>query len=200
MAEPEGIAFRNDGASTIPAYGLCRVTGATTVLTQPVLTVDRPSVSAFARHYLVNGPESVAPNGYGAAQFGPVFKIVYDTGTAAYGDSYGAVPGSHVMTKGYPSDCFVIANWDATNRIMEAYWDSIKTFIGKTTTSGGAGSTLSGTATSSYKIYAGTLGSESDAGWTSNMPPVRFRAAVSSDKWFRATWVNNGWEGETLEC
>lgn len=94
------VPVRNDSGEEIPAFGLMRITGTTTVDGEPVWTVDKPS-STFQRFVLVNGETAIPASGsndiYGTGYFcDRPFRALYDTsdGTPSYGQVWGPRSGS----------------------------------------------------------------------------------------------------------
>jgi hypothetical protein len=94
------VPFRNDNAGTAPAFGVLRVTGTTTVDQFAFLTVDQPD-SSFNALYLVNGTEDVASGGTGWGTW--LYhggRVLYDAGTPAIGQIWGAASGQWSLTSG----------------------------------------------------------------------------------------------------
>ena len=92
------VEVSNAGASTIPAFGLMRVTGASTT-NGLALTVDQPN--ADGQDVLINGPTPIIAGGRGVATYETPSQIYYDTGdgTPANGETWGAGSGSYKLKK-----------------------------------------------------------------------------------------------------
>lgn len=92
------VEVSNAGASTIPAFGLMRVTGASTT-SGLVLTVDQPN--ADGQDVLINGPTPIIAGGRGVATYETPSQIYYDTGdgTPANGETWGAGNGTYKLKK-----------------------------------------------------------------------------------------------------
>ena len=92
------VEVSNAGASAIPAFGLMRVTGASTT-SGLVLTVDQPN--ADGQDVLINGPTPIIAGGRGVATYETPSQIYYDTadGTPANGETWGAGSGTYKLKK-----------------------------------------------------------------------------------------------------
>ena len=124
------VMFRNDYAGTLPAYGVLRVTGATTVSDDTFFTVDRPDTS-FARLYLVNGPEDVADDGFGwGTWLWHADWVLYDdASTPAFGESWGPQASSFKLKKWrYGFTIWGAATGGDTDRVM-ASQDWVSRFL-----------------------------------------------------------------------
>lgn len=184
------IECTNAAGETIPAYSVVALDTGSTTDGRLHMAAKKPSTTFYRAYGFTCSVDSSSPGKVGVILETGLVK--YDSGTPAYGEGWGVKPGQYTVSKGYPGFiCLGIA--DATNKIMLAQFAPLMTLLGKSTGSISAGSS------SAYKIYAGTPGSESDAGFTS-VPTAYFRTAIASGKWFKLTWINNGWEGEPLTC
>jgi hypothetical protein len=120
--------------------------------------------------------------------------VAYDSGTPAKFEGWGVKPSQFTLSKGYPSLVSVHRIENTTSKWLLGTLAPITCCLVKTT-----GSVTASSATTSYKIYSGTLGSEADAGFTT-VPSALSRTAIATTKWGKITRINNGWELEPLEC
>lgn len=187
--------FRNDYAGTVPSYGVVAITGvvAVTDTSSTIYTANRPSTT-FYQLYGVNSSVEVAEGEYGMLTLSGPCYIAYDSGTPAAGEGWGPKPGQFTLSKGFPSGTVVSGIQDSTNKWLLGTLAPITCCLVKTT-----GAVTASSATTSYKIYSGTLGSEADAGFTT-VPSALSRTAIATTKWGKITFINNGWELEPLEC
>ncbi len=191
---------KNAAGETIPALSVVFInTTVSTMDDRQVNNAIKPSTTFYGLHGFTMDRDAELIDGVGKlAVIMETGLVKYDTGTPAPGEGWGIKPGQYTLSKGYPgARCIRIV--DSTTKIMLAQFLPITAFLGKTVVSASAGSSLSGDVAGAYKIYAGTKGSEVDGGWTT-VPAVYFRNALAADKWFKATWLNDGWEGEPLTC
>lgn len=187
------IQFRNDFAGTIPAYGVCRVTGADTVDDVPVLTVDRPDTS-FNRLYLVNGDGDVAEDGFGWGTFlwHADWVLYDDASTPAFGESWGPQNGSFELKKwrygftiwGEPSG--------GTTDIVLASQHWVDGFLCKSNEEFAADGGTGG-----VSVYDGNQADTSiDVSGCVNRTSLTF----ANDDWGKATWLGGNWFVEPWEC
>lgn len=197
-----GIRFRNDHTSQVPAYGLMAVTGNYVPPSGPEYTTITQQGTTLYTDFLINGSSPVDANAFGMAQAGPSYRLLYDSGsgTPTNKQGWGPKPGSWKANLGYPSVAIASGVYDSAFGLMNGSFDGrIRTLLGKTAASITALTPCSTTASASYKIYAGTQGSESDAGFTT-VPAAVCRVDIDADKWILVQQVNNGWEISPLVC
>lgn len=73
--EPGRIVVRNVSTFTIPEFGLMQIKLATNQAGYKIIEVQRPFSQSFPSSvFLLNGPFSIAPNEFGTAQSGPVYR------------------------------------------------------------------------------------------------------------------------------
>jgi hypothetical protein len=94
------LEFRNDSGEEIPAYGLLRPTGAVTLGYGLAITVSKPNADSMDG-ILVNGPDPVAIDGYGACTADLPTLALYDTadGTPAVTETWGSGNASWKLRK-----------------------------------------------------------------------------------------------------
>lgn len=186
--------FKNNFAGTIPSNSVIALTGSAQItgIEALELTGDQPSTTFTRRYAITGGPDATQSQGGLCSQSGWLLAK-YDTGTPAQGESWGPKPGQFTLSKGFPGFC-IEGIVDSTNKIALVTLEPISCLKGKTT-----GAITALTSTTSYRFYCGTLGSESDMGFTTT-PSAVSRVAISSGKWVLLTWVCDGWEMSPLEC
>lgn len=187
---------KNTSGEVCPPFGLLAVTGSEmrgVTDKYPVLLGAKPSTT-FYQEYVVNGPTAIPAGGYGRATRGPgAIWIKYDTGTPANGEGWGPKPGQWTASKGFPGAvCEGIQSTSKTR--MLGTLAPITVLLGKTT-----GAITANSASTSYQIWTGTLGSEANSGFTT-VPSALSRVDIDSGKFVKLTWHNNGWLMEPLEC
>jgi flagellin-like hook-associated protein FlgL len=181
--------WKNNG-SECPAFGVFAVTSNAVVGGKNILQGSQPSTT-FTRNYAVNDEFVISANGYGGAFTHGLVRVLYDTGTPAVGETYGAKNGQFTVSKGYPGFT-ILGIVDSTNRIALARQESIDHLIakpGSTVTKGSSGSFTvwlksSGSwAASSYSITAEALGAE-----------------CTSGKYAKLEFIAGYWIAGPLEC
>lgn len=160
--------FINDSESTAPRGAVLGVTASLKISLNEdaVFSVVYRCTQAnttFRNHWGVNVGGPVAAGECGLCTFeGPV-NIAYDSGTPAFGEGWGPKPGQWTLSKGYPATTLVDGIVDSTNKLLLGTLAPITQLFIKATTTITAGAVSSG---NQYDILAGTLGSETDAGFT----------------------------------
>lgn len=191
------IRVKNDAGTTLPAYGIARVTGAETITgRQLVLTVAQPNTYGSQFSHIVNGPQEIAAGGYGRIEAGFPCWAAYDTvdGTPTPLTKWGPRSGSWKL-KRYTGGFQILGNVLASDGIVSVVHTPMLSFIGKTDAS--HAKSASGT----ISVWAGeTLGSETDT--TANITAYNRFAAVSSGKWVRCDWNYDAQQFELVaaEC
>ncbi len=193
--------FKNTSGVAIPGRAIMEVDSASFSWENrqgPLYSCKQPSTS-FAARYAICHPDGVAAGAAtGHCTFEGSVEILYKTGlTPTQGMGVGPVPGQWYVDQGYPSCTTVDGVVDSTNHLLWGTFSPIRSMLGKTIGSITALTPCSTTA--SYKIYAGTQGSETDAGFTT-VPAAVSRVNIASGKWIELTLINNGVEMEPLEC
>lgn len=185
----DGIPFYNGDSITIPPYSIVRVDNTVTRDDLPICNVKRPDTT-FGMDYLVNGPAEVAAGELGVAQNGPLVKFAYNGSTPTTKTTYGPKPSQFTGELGFPALVRVIGTVDTTAKWAYGLLLSpITTLLGKAT--GSISGASSGT---SYRIYGGTAGSESDCGFTT--VPTAYNkgaTAIANNDWVWLEFTNNAW-------
>lgn len=122
---PETIAFYNDSAETIPAFGIVRVQGYVSAFDRNVLKVRKPGVgsSGPGSWYMANGPRDVAVGEYGLLQSGPLVQVLYHSGDSPGVRDWYGIDGFRARSypDGQPHFQVLIEDViDATNKIAWA--------------------------------------------------------------------------------
>lgn len=196
ISSGQWVPFINEASEEVPPYACMRVTGSTSddELGTVILKCNQPS-TVFSRDYVFNGSQAVpsaseaTEPGGGLCTSGPTAIVACSTTTTpANGDGYGPKPNSWNLDKGYPALATIRGIHDSDERWAAAAISPIVTLLGKTTAAVAAN-----TSTTDYQIYAGTLGSEADAGFTT-VPAAVTRFAFGTGAWVNLHWVDNAWE------
>ena len=185
------IPFTNVSGETIPAFAAMAITGLVYENGIAFLQCDKPSTT-FLREYAVNNMFDVPGGLRGTCFRAGDLRVLYDSGTPANGEGWGPKPGQWSLSRGYPG--FAIQGVvNSQHRIAKTFFEPIVQVLVKTTDLVAADAT-----TEDYRVYAGTFGSEADAGFTT-VPTVRNRTGQSmdADEWAWLAWTNDGWE---LRC
>jgi hypothetical protein len=159
------VRVKNASGEAIP-FGACmRVTTTTIVNNCIVATVAKPDTS-FRRSYLVNCGQTINAatdaRGWGTRLFED--GLVLCTGTPTVGSEWGPEPSSWTLKQDYPG--FLITGGTQTvggNTCVAAIQVSLAELLVKNASGGDYGA---GSGPSTYKIYVGTPGSETDSGMT----------------------------------
>ncbi len=154
----DDLKIYNGTNEEMPQYGIGKAGAVTTVNGEKVITVEKPDTT-FTRSYLVNSGDDLAYQNVSTAKNRPVVKVLYDTGTPAAGETWGAKPSQWTASKGYPGFT-VLGIVDSSAQIMLARVEPYDTIIGKLT-----GALVDGGNT--VNVWAGVPGSEAAiASWT----------------------------------
>ena len=183
--------IRNSTGETIPAFAVCRPTGATMDGTTPVITVAKPSTT-FSVDYVVNGSTAIAAGEIGDAQNGPLVYVLYDdASTPSSGEGWGPKPDQWSLSKHYPISAVVKGTLDAakfgvntTAKVVLAQWQQISTGIGK------ANATIANRASGAISIWAGTFGSEVDITGMDISSAFNLGPSVASGDWVSWSVIN----------
>lgn len=89
--------FKNVSGETAPARACMRVTDVIDIGNTVGFEIDKPDGTQGL--FVFNGPKDVADDGFGTCYGGPIVTALYDTGTPANGDVYGA-DGWELSTSG----------------------------------------------------------------------------------------------------
>jgi len=193
--------FVNDSSETIPANAVVRLSNSTFDSLQDatggavisrVYHAVKPDTT-FGR-YAINSSLQVAAGESGFLCLEGPCEQAFESGTVTIGGGYGPKPGQWTLSKGYPATTIADGTTNSESKRLFGSFNQITTALIRFT-----GSVSNNTSTTAYKIYAGTMGSESDAGFTT-VPSARNRtgARVNND-WAVLQRINNGWEIVNLE-
>jgi len=101
-AELARIRVHNDAGATIPAWGVMRITGVTTVNDAWRVTVAKPNTT-LQRVYLVNGPTDIATSadGWGTYLTHAAHVLYDDSETPAIGEEWGPQDAAWTLRKNH---------------------------------------------------------------------------------------------------
>jgi hypothetical protein len=185
------VPFTNVSGETIPAFAAMAITGLVHENGIAFLQCDKPGTT-FVREYAVNNMFDVPAGLRGTCFRAGDLRVLYDAAAPAAGEGWGPKPGQWSLSRGYPG--FSIQGVvDSQHRIAKTFYEPIAQVLVKTT-----GAVAPGATTADYRVYAGTFGSEEDAGFTT-VPTARNRTGQSldADEWAWLAWTGGGWE---LRC
>lgn len=159
MPVTQTVRFQNNSNSTIPAYGVVRITGGDA---EDVLTVDLVDAT-YRWLYLVNGPMSVAEGKTGVGSFltnginVPRCRRVSVSGaTPAYGERWGPVSGSTALGQHRPG-FLILGGYDSTKNTAIAV--QLPPGEVRVKNDDGSGTLAAGGTGRTFGIYGGTGGS-----------------------------------------
>lgn len=188
------VQFRNASGESIPAYAVMRVTGAEIRAGLPIITVAKPS-TAFQRLYLVNGPNRVGSastaRGVGTWLDDEPGFVLYESGTPAYGESWGPKNGQWSLAKWRYGFTIIggLAGSGAGIRVV-AKQHEVNVVYGQTN-----GTHTKGSATT-IDLYDGNNAAITS---TSITATNRF-ATVATAKKVMCTWIGGTWVSSAAEC
>lgn len=190
--ENRQVQFRNTSGEVIPAYGVMRVTGAEVKAGLRILTVAKPSAT-FQRLYLVNGPTRVGSGG-DARGVGTWLEedgyVLYESGTPAYGESWGPKAGQWSLAKWRYGFTVVggLAGTGAGIRVV-AKQEPVNTILGK------ADSAISADSSGTVSIYDGNRSDTTD-----NLTAYTFTGITDTSAFLFVGWIGGTWYASPAEC
>lgn len=185
------LPFRNDYSGIIPRNAILRVTGAATVNGQAVITVDRPSTT-FSRIYAINSAGPVPNGGLGLCTFDAAYTT-YDSGTPAFGESWGPAPNQWTLSKWYGGGT-VIGDVVASSKLVLFKPEPINFIFGK------LDGTLAVGSTADISIW---FDSSTDSTMNLNGKDWVMKTgatSIASGKKVFAHWANGIWWVTNAEC
>ena len=135
------LQCRNVGGSTIPSFGLMRITGADS---DGTLQVQQPNTNG--QQVVVNGPTPIIASAYGLATNQTPIYALYETsdGTPANGETWGAGASSYKLRKN--TDGFIVEGAAGSGRVL----------VRRDVSSGGGGTTSPLTTKGDLWVYGTT--------------------------------------------
>jgi hypothetical protein len=185
------VPFTNVSGETIPAFAAMAIIGLVHENGIAFLECGKPSTT-FVREYAVNNMFDVPAGLRGTCFRAGDLRVLYDADAPAAGEGWGPKPAQWSLSRGYPG--FSIQGIvDSQHRLAKTFIEPIDQVLIKTTAPVAAGAT-----TADYRVYAGTFGSETDAGFTT-VPTASNRTgqSLAIDEWGWLAWTGGGWE---LRC
>lgn len=186
------IPFRNDNASTAPAYGVLRVTGTTIVDGFPFLTVDKPDTS-FNRFYLVNGTEDVVTSGWGwGTWLWHGGQVLYDSGTPALGEEWGPKNAQWSLSK-WRYGFTILGGNDTTLTTTLAIQEKVSLIYGQTQ------GTIADGATGTVEVFDGN-NTILNASTTISAVHRFSSTTIGDDKKVECAWNGGTWNIIAARC
>lgn len=180
------LPYKNDGSETVPRNGVLRVSGFQTgsFASAPdwYLKCVRPDTT-FSRVLAVNSDMAVTAGQHGLCRVPNACRAVYDSGTPAFGESWGYKPSQFTLSKNYPG--FVILGVvDAANKVALVRPEEPEFYLGKADAVCAKGSTCT------VSVWAGTSGSEADTTMNITSCLAREFPIVSTSIFVRVKFTN----------
>jgi hypothetical protein len=190
LARP--LPFRNMTGEPIPAFAVMAVLGVSFEHGIAFLKCGKPDAT-FRRHYAINGMQEVAAGRRGTCYRSGDVRALYDEGTPAPGESWGLRPGSWKLNKGFPGAA-ILGIVDGDLHLVRVDCDPITNLLAKTTAT-----VPIAASTTAYRLYAGTPGSEIDAGFTAVPNALNHSGLpIGSGEWVHLTWIDDAWQIQPL--
>jgi hypothetical protein len=178
------LPVKNDGEQTIPAFGIMRITGMTTIQGRPTYLVERPTED-LQPVYLINSPCQIKADGYGRGTFGPYFALTDPSGSSGgYGTSWGAVKDQFYLKPFRPG--FMGFGSSKTDGHKRAIFKAIfgPSFLGK----------VDG---SDVKVW-GDASTYTET--TMKVPKLCWLGDVDDEAKVKVEWINGRWEITASSC
>lgn len=129
------VCKNTESTETAAAWGVARITGMTADVPEaPYLTIARPN-NTIQRIYTVLYGQTIAAGGFGFCTFDWPARVLYGTGTPAYGESWGPDIDSWSLEK-ERQGFRILGAVDATTHTMQAVFEPIQLLIGKPDSTG----------------------------------------------------------------
>lgn len=188
---PQPVHFRNDSGEEVPAHGVMYVTGSVTVGPKEYVTIEKPDTS-LQRLCLVNGKRPVADGNYGRGTWlSEADWVLYDSGTPAYGESWGPKQSQWSLTK-WRYGFTIIGNPDSEALKVRALQMPVNSFLCKfneeITADGDTGP---------VSVYDGN---QADTSIDVTGCVNRTGLDCDSATWGKAVWLGGNWFVEPYEC
>lgn len=187
------VLYKNTSTYTVPANGVVAITGITRdanghTQSRNLYTIER-ATTTLRRGFVVNSYAAVPDGAVGVGRLAThrPAEALRASGTPAHGEGWGVQPNTFTLSKGWPG--FVADGFNSDHSLAVVRQESIVQLLGKTTAS-----VASASSTTSYKIYTGTTGSETDSGLTPPSAYNRTGKPIDANCWVVLRWINNGWE------
>ncbi len=204
FAQQQWLDFRNDDATTAPAFGVMTVTGVVVVSADEltVLTVVRPTTYGCQANCVINGPVDVPTGAYGRCTRSGTVVALYDSGgtTPAYGLSFGPRNASWKLKSQTGGFMALGAPTNATQFLAMFVPLPMNWFLGVNET----GATITKGTTGTITVMAGgSLGSETETAVTVTGVLARW-GDIKDEAVVRCFWVTDAdgvgnWEAEICD-
>lgn len=182
----DGVPFHNNSGELVPAYAVMRVES----IANEIHEIAKPNTT-FKCRYLVNGPDAVAIDGYGVGTWlENSDKVLYDTGTPAIDEEWGAKSGQWSLAENRPG-FLITGDADTTAMTVRAKQHLVTNLKGK------PDSNISKGSTGTVSIWMGAQGAEAVTEY--DITCSALYAAVTASKgvvvWFESgVWYVGPWE------
>jgi hypothetical protein len=183
----EAVPFHNASGEVVPAHAVMRVTS----IANEIHEIEKPNTT-FKSRYLVNGPDAVAIDGYGIGTWlEKSDKVLYDTGTPAIDEEWGAKSGQWSLSENRPG-FLITGDVDTTALTVRAKQHLVTDLIGQ------AGSGISKGSSGDVDIWMGASGAEAVTEYVIECSALG--AAITADKWVVVFFRNGVWYVGPWEC
>lgn len=188
MSQLQWLAFRNDSGSTVPAFGIVRVTDVADVTAGIVLVGAQPNTYGCQANCFVNSMHDVLDGEYGRCTRSPVLVGLYDDsdGSPAYGDAWGPQNGTWKLKKN-TGGFFCLGAPTNTTQFLALFSP-----VPMTTLEAQAASLTIAPGSPTMTVFWGTLGSETTTSQT--LTAYLRRGLLYASKTYRLTFVEGAWE------
>lgn len=187
--------YHNDPGQTVPPWGCMAVSGFEMHEETPTLKIVKPSTT-FHWDYVFNDDTEFEYEGRKTLRVLRFPKALYNTGTPAHDEGYGATPGQWYLTKNYPEILRVKGIVDSDEKIVYGkQFDLLRVVIKNST-----GSSIAANTSGSFTIQGGAVGSEASAGYNTVSMRNRGSIAFANNKIGQGELLNGLWYAMPWEC
>ena len=186
--EIQWIAFYNNSGEVVPPHAVMEITESEIINGSVLLYIDFAG-ELFGVPYAINGKYEVPIGGYGLCYRNAPGPQRYESGSPAFGEGWGPKPGQWGLAKGYPATTIVDGIVADVDQVMIGSFCDVNNALIRFTAK-----VVNNITTILYRVYAGTVGSEIDAGFTVVPWAMNRTGARAIGDWAMLHRVNNSWE------